>query len=171
MVAKVVSLVLVTALALPAVAAADTPAPAKPAGPNYFAGSSQPNALVFRGAGKRTHHQRLVIGALLGGAALAGGVGVLFHLDSADAADAVSSDIPTGEAWTPGLQADYDRAERSRVGAIVGYALGGALLVGGLVALGLTTPADTVNEVHIVRARPILAPTAGGAVAGLAVGF
>lgn len=169
MFAKVVSLALVTALALPAVAAADTPPPA-PA-PNYFAGSSKPNALVFRGAGKRTHRERLVIGALFGGAALAGGLGVLFHLDSAAAADAVSSDIPTGEAWTPGLQADYDRAGRSRIGAIVGYALGGALLVGGLVALGLTTPADTINEVHIGRARPILAPTAGGAVAGLAVGF
>lgn len=165
MLAKVVaSLALVGALALPQVAHADTPAST-----DYFAAPATPNQLVFRGAGKRSARQRLVIGALFGGAAVAGGVGALFHLRSAAAADAVSSDIPTGEAWTPAHQADYDRAGSARVGAIVGYSVGGALLVAALIALGVTTPADTINEVHI--ARPTVAPTAGGAVAGLAVGF
>src|SRR5687768_16841315 len=92
--------------AAPAHAAADDPPP-----PDYFAQQPAPGELKFRESRHRPRGQVALIAGLAGGALLAGGLGLWFHLDSRDAADEVSAiGELTGRAWTADRQEVYDRA-------------------------------------------------------------
>ncbi len=111
--------------------------------PDYFAKPNEGSTIKVKRTKSRTTNQRLLIGGLLAGAALGIGVGVYYHLDSRDAANAVSAnDDLTGETWTPELQATYDRAGTSGTIAIVGYAIGAAFLGGTIVAAWKTQPGE-----------------------------
>jgi hypothetical protein len=112
----------------------------------------------------RTKKQRVVILSLLGGAAVFGGVGLLFHLDSRSASDEVSAvGAHTGRVYDAALDDTRNRALRSRNLAIAGYAVGGAALVGALVAVIITEPGTEVFTVGTEAATPVsLAPRPGG---------
>jgi len=143
------------ALAPAAPALADEPPPAS----DYFQKAPSSTAITFRTPGRRTTGQRVLVWGLLGGAAVAGGVGVWFHLDSYRAAGEVSEDSMSSGVWTDEHQATYDRAGTSGTVAIVGYSVSAALLVGSAVAAWLTQPADQAVTLEPVR---------GGAVVGKA---
>jgi hypothetical protein len=85
---------------------------------------------------------------------------VYWHLDSRDAANAVSADEFTGEAWTDEKIGLVDRADRSKTRATVAYALGGALLIGAIATWILTEPE---SETAIIRTGGLgVAPVEGG---------
>jgi hypothetical protein len=110
--------------------------------------------------GERSRDNKLMLGGLAGAAALAGGIGLYFHLDSRDAVDQVSANIPTGKPWTPARADLVERAESSRTNAIVAYSIGGAILTGAIVAFIVTEPA---SETSVIRTTSIV-PARGGAV-------
>lgn len=122
--------------------------------------------IVIEIPGERTLEQKLLVGGIAGAGALASALGAYFHLDSRDAANEVSSDTYTGHAWTSEDVALVDRADRSRTRAIVGYSIGGTLLVGAIVAFILTDPP---SETAVIRPHgrgsATIAPTEGGAMA------
>lgn len=118
--------------------------------------------------GERTTDNLMLVGGLAAGAVVVGGLGLYFHLDGKSASEKVSSDVFGGEEWTADDAALFDQAERSRTKAIVAYSVGGALLVGAIVALIVTEPPSetTVLRPRAVRVIPTVAPAAGGAVLG-----
>lgn len=122
--------------------------------------------IVIEIPGERTMEQKVLVGGLAGAGVIAGAIGVYFHLDSRDAADEVSSDKFTGHAWTTEDVALVDRADRSRTRAIVGYSVGGALLIGAIVAYIVTDPP---SETAIIRPHgkgsAMVTPIEGGAMA------
>ena len=119
--------------------------------------------------GERSRNNKLFVGGLLAAGVIASGLGVYWHLDSRDASDAVASDEFTGEAWTDDKVALVDRAERSRTRAIVAYSIGGAFLIGTLVAYIITDPK---SETAIIQTGAIVAPTTdGGAMVSKAWSF
>ncbi len=117
--------------------------------------------------GERSAENKLLLGSLAGASLIAGALGAYFHLDSRSASDDVSASKFTGHAWTTDDQDLVDRADRSRSRAIVGYSVGGALLIGAAVAFIVTEPKaeTTVIRPH-GRGSPSVAPTEGGAVLG-----
>lgn len=146
-------------------AARPVAADAPPAPVDYFAAPAASTAVTVRRHGARTTRQRLAIAGLVAAAGVGVGVGAWFHLDSRDAADAVSADTgPIGEAWTERWQATYDRAAASGDKAIVGYAVGGALLGAALVVAWRTRPGDETTVLTPDAPRASVAPTPGGAI-------
>lgn len=136
---------LVAALALPARA------------DDYF---SQEEEITFEIDRSRSRGERITVASLLGGAVVAGGVGVLFTLDAADKADEVSATGKhSGLVYTPEREETRRDAIRSRRFAIAGYAVGGGLLVAGITAFILTDPG---TETMLVSSRTALVPTDGG---------
>jgi len=123
--------------------------------------------IVIEVPGERTMDNKLLLGGLAGAGFLVGAVGAYFHLDSRSAANDVSSAKYTGHAWTSEDEALVDRADRSKTRAIVGYSVGGALLIGAVVAFIVTEPRSETTVIHPHgRGSPTLAPTSGGAVLG-----
>lgn len=126
--------------------------------------------IVIQTPGERTGRQIALAAGLAGGAALLGGIGLYFHLDSKSASDELSADRATNQAWSPALQDTYDRAHRSRVAAGVFYGVGGALVVASVVTLILTEPKTETTILHPRAAGgaplPMVALGPDGAVLG-----
>lgn len=135
---------------------------------DYFGGEEN-GRVVYRIDGSRTKRQRVIIGALAGGAVAFGGIGLLFHLDSRSASNEVSAvGDHTGRTYTQALDDERSRAVRSRKLAIAGYAVGGALVIGTAIALVLTEPdAELIRVDDQPQPSPVsVAPLPGGAVVG-----
>ena len=129
------------------------------------------DTLSFKVDRERNTRQRILIASLFGGAVVVGGVGLLFHIDSKNKADEVSTDSGrhTGRVYTEELDDTRRAGLRSRNLAIASYALGGGLLVGTLVAYLLTDPGQ--ETIHVSTepepgARLLVEPTEGGALVG-----
>jgi hypothetical protein len=122
--------------------------------------------IVIEIPGERTMEQKLFVGGLAGAGLLVGAIGAYFHLDSREAANDVGSDTYTGHAWTAEDRALVDQADRSRTRAIVGYSIGGGLLIGAIVAYILTDPPSETAVIHPHgRGSAMVTPTEGGAMA------
>lgn len=119
--------------------------------------------IVVETPGERSTSNKLLCGGLAAAGLVAGALGVYWHLDSRDAADAVSADTFTGRAWSAEDVALVDQADRSKTRATVAYGLGGALLVAAVVTFIVTDPP---SERSVIRTGAIVAPTSGGAVVG-----
>jgi hypothetical protein len=115
---------------------------------------------------ERSLGNKLLLAGLAGGGAIAGGIGVYFHLESRDAANAVAADSFTSMAWTPEDQANVDRAEDNRGKAAIAYGIGGGLLVAAIVTLIVTEPKAETIVITPNRPMPIVAPAEGGALLG-----
>lgn len=115
---------------------------------------------------ERSLGNRLLLAGLAGGGAIAGGLGVYFHLESREAANAVASDGATGTAWTADDQANLDRAGDNRTRAAIAYGIGGGLIVAAIVAAVLTEPAQETTVIIPRGPAPTVAPAEGGAVLG-----
>ncbi len=123
--------------------------------------------VVIEIPGDRSIENKLFLGGLAGAGLIAGALGAYFHLDSSSATDDVSSNKFTGHAWTAEDQELVDRADRSRSRAIVGYSVGGVLLIGTIVAYIVTAPKSEKAVIHPHgRGSPTVAPTEGGAMLG-----
>jgi hypothetical protein len=164
---------IVTALLASAVAVAGSVRTAS--AQDYFGDDAPDDKIQFRTDIPRTTEQRIVIASLFGGAALFGGLGLLFHLDSRSKSDEVSAaGEHTGLIYDPSLEDTRKGALRSRTLAIVGYSLGGALVIAGAVALYLTEPGTRVVTVGEEKdepkpANPVpvsIVPIEGGAMVG-----
>lgn len=102
------------------------------------------------------------ISGVAGAGAIFGGLGVYFHLDSRTQSDKVSAGKATSRPWSPADQAAVDQAASDRTKAAVFYGVGGALLIGAVVAMIVTDPGSTKTIIHPHTA---IAPTPGGAIA------
>ena len=124
--------------------------------------------IVIETPGERPLENKLLVGGLAGAGVLASALGLYFHLDSRSASSDVSASKFTGHAWTADDQALVDRADRSRGRAIIGYSVGGALLIVAAITLIVTEPRSETTVIHPHRARsiPVVAPTEGGALFG-----
>ena len=130
-------------------------------------------SLAFTVDRERNSRQRILIASLFGGSILFGGVGLLFHIDSKNKADEVSTGAGrhSGRIYTEELD-DIRRAGiRSRNLAIASYAVGGGFLVGTFIAYLLTDPGQ--ETIHVgteadrgAGARLLVEPTDGGALVG-----
>lgn len=134
------------------------------------AGAAAPAAadreIVIETPGERSPANKALLVGLAGAGVLAGGLGLYWHLDSRSAADEVSASVFTGEAWTSEDVASVEQAERARTRAAVAYGIGGAFVVGALVALIVTEPAPERTVIRPRSATPTVAPTEGGALVG-----
>jgi hypothetical protein len=126
----------------------------------------RPREIVIDVPGERTRNQKILVGSLSGAGALAGLIGLYFHLDSKSATDKVSAKVTVGRAWSADDQALVDQAERSRSRATIGYSVGGVCLIGGIVALILTVPKSERNVI-----RPHFAANEHGGVIGGALAW
>ncbi len=125
------------------------------------------NEIVIETPGERSGQDKVIVGSLAGAGAIVAGIGLWFHLDSRSASSEISAHKYTGRAWTADEAAAADRADSSRRGAMVGYTVGGALLVGAIVALIVTDPGSETTVIKPRRAAaPVFAPTHGGALLG-----
>lgn len=133
-------------LVVAALATAVSPATAR--AEDYFGGDGPP-AMTFRTQKARTRNQRLLLAGLFGGGVVAGGAGVLFHLDSRSKSDQISALPPdhTGRIYTDDVDDTRRGALRSRTLAAVGYGAGVAFLVAGVIAWSLTEPPTEVVTV------------------------
>lgn len=121
--------------------------------------------IVITSPGERSTNNKLLLAGLAGAGVIAGGIGLYFHLDSRSASNDVNASLFTGEAWTAEDAALVEQADRSRSRAIVGYSIGGAFLIGAVVALIVTEPASETIVIQ-PKASPTVTPTPGGAVVG-----
>ena len=169
---------LVPSVALAQPAAPDpAPAPAPTSGPPGTTvptmrpqpDSSGGKDIVITVAGERSRNNIIVLSSIAGAGVLLGAVGLYYNLDARSAANDVSSLEGGHIAWTPALQAKYDQAHDSSTKAEVFYGLGGAVVIGAIVGLILTSPADQTTVIHPHTA--VVAPTPGGAVVGTAWSF
>lgn len=140
--------------------------------PGYFQqGGSE--ALTFKVDRERNTRQRILIASLFGSSVLFAGVGVLFHIDSKNKSDDVSTDAGrhSGRVYTEELDDARRAGVRSRNLAIAGYAVSGGFLIGTLVAYVLTDPGQETVQVGTEAATGsgrtlVVAPTDGGALIG-----
>jgi hypothetical protein len=95
-----------------------------------------------------------------------GGLGLYWHLDSQTAADDVGSVTFTGNAWTAEDVALVDQADRSRTRAVVAYSVGGALVIGAIIAFIATDPPTETFTIRPRGGTPTVVPTQGGAMLG-----
>ncbi len=141
--------------------------------PDYF-GNSDADEIKIRLDRPRSTTERIVIGALLGGALVVGGLGVGFHLDSRAIADELAADGPTGLVYTQELEDRRRSGVRSGHLASASYTVGGLLLIGSLAALIITQPE---SEVLTVDGQPDKTPVTlvpmpgGGAIVGATWSF
>jgi hypothetical protein len=137
-----------------------------PGDPTYRANVVSPDRaiVVTSSAPRSVQNIALSAGIATAGIVLAG-VGLYYNLDSRDAANAVSPQGPTGQAWTAADQADYDRAHSSGVKAGVFYGVGGGLLIAAVVTWIATAPGEQ-HEVIRPHTTPTVMPTPGGALIG-----
>ena len=148
-----------------------SPGPAL-AGGDYFGEDAPEDQITFRKYKERSNRQRLIIGALFGGAALFGGVGLYFNFDARSKSDEVSVvGNHTGLTYTQDLEDTRTGALRSRNVAIASYSVGGLFLIGAIVAFYLTDPGSEVVSVGDEEPPgptvPVtVAPIPGGAVVG-----
>lgn len=112
----------------------------------------------------RSRNTVIGLAAGAGVTAILAGVGLYYHLDSRDASNQLSAHKATGEVWTAERQDAFDRAHSSAVTAGVFYGIGGAVLIGTIVALVLTEPKEETTVIHPHTA--LVAPTQGGAIVG-----
>ncbi|MDQ3367970.1 MAG: hypothetical protein M3680_21300, partial [Myxococcota bacterium] len=124
--------------------------------------------LVVEIPGERSTQTLAVVGGIAAAGLLGSALGLYWHLDSRDAADAVSSSRFAGRAWTSAQVDLVDRAERSKTRATVAYAVGGALVIGAVVAFIVTNPE---SQREVIRTGATIVPTEGGAVASKAWSF
>ncbi len=122
--------------------------------------------IVIETPGERPPTTRAVLGGLLGAGLVVGALGVYWHLDSRSAADDVSSQKFTGKAWTSEDIALADQADRSKTRATIAYGIGGALLIGAVIAFIATDPRSETVVITPTRGTPTVAPVQGGAVLG-----
>ncbi|MDB4960378.1 MAG: hypothetical protein JWP01_377 [Myxococcales bacterium] len=122
--------------------------------------------ISFESKGERSTTTRILLGSLLGAGVIAGGLGVYWHLDSKSASDDVGAVTFTGKAWTAEDVALVDQADRSRTRAAVAYGIGGALVLGAIIAFIATDPPTETVVITPRRGTPTLTPTDGGATLG-----
>jgi hypothetical protein len=124
--------------------------------------------IVVEVPGERSLTTKLAIGGVAAAAVLAGAIGLHYNLDARSAADEVSASLFTGKAWTTKQAALDARASRSSTRAGIGYGVGGALLIGAIVAFIVTDPK---TEKSVIRTSPAITPLQGGALLGGAWSF
>lgn len=148
---RLVSAMVVAALLAPAASAS--------AG-DYFGQDAPSHEISYRVDNPRTTRQRIVLGALFGGAALASGIGLAFHLDSRSKSnDVTETGELSGRTYDPAVDATRRGALRSRTRAIVAYGIGGALAAAGVVALILTDPGSHEVKVGKKKQESVPPPT------------
>ncbi len=129
----------------------------------------RPREIVIEVPGVRSKQTRLVLGSLLAAGAAAGALGVYFHLGSQSAANDVSEEVFNGQTWTSARQARLEEGEQARGRAGIAYAVGGAFVIGAIVALIATEPK---SEQAVIRPRHAgVTPVPGGAIAGAGWSF
>jgi len=129
----------------------------------------RPREIVIDVPGVRSTRTKIVLGSLLAAGAIGGIAGVYFHLGSRSAANDVSETVFNGQTWTPERQARLEEGDRDKGRAGVAYAIGGAFVVGAIVALIVTEPS---SERAVIRPRHAgITPVPGGAVAGAGWSF
>jgi hypothetical protein len=129
----------------------------------------RPREIVIDVPGVRTPSQKIVLGSLIAAGVIGSAVGLYFHMESRSAANEVSESVFNGKTWTPERQDRFDDGERAKSRAAVGYAIGGAFVVGALVALIVTEPS---TERAVIRPRHAgVVPVPGGAIAGAGWSF
>lgn len=131
------------------------------------------DVLTFKVDRERTARQKIFIASMFGGTVLFGGIGLLFHIDSKNKSDEVSTGAGrhTGRVYTEELDDTRRAAIRSRNLAIASYALAGGFLIGTFVAYLVTDPGQETIRVGTQAADPsgarlLVAPTEGGALVG-----
>ena len=124
------------------------------------AAAGDPHDIVVEIPGERSTTNIIVLGGVTGAAAIAGIIGVYFHLDSRTISNDLSSSKATGKAWTPDDVKKESQASDDRTRAAVAYSIGGALLVGAAVAFIVTEP---TSEHRIITPHTAVQPTQGGA--------
>lgn len=122
----------------------------------------KPREIVIVVPGERSTNNKLVLGAVLGVGVIAGAVGVYYHLDSRTASNDVEAVQFEGEAWTQEEVDLVERAERARGRAAIGYAVGGAFVIGAIVAFIVTEPKA---ERAVIRTGASASLVPGGAMA------
>jgi hypothetical protein len=160
------------ALAVPGPALADEPqpGPATMTPPTDDGPMVRPRTrrrdIVVEIPGERSLPTKLAVGGIAAGGVLAGVVGLYFHLDSRSAVDNVDAGRFVGKPWTQDQVDQVDRAARSRTRAAIGYGVGGALVIGAVIAFIVTDPKSETSVIHTTRATPIVSPVPDGAVVG-----
>jgi len=129
-----------------------------PTTPDYFQGT-QTNAVRIRKDRPRTRSQRLLVGGLLGGAALFTGAGLYLHYDSHQIAKALSATRPKNVRWSGDLADRYARGQTRGTLAIASYGVGVALVAAAVVVWIKSDPGSETVEIS----RPLtIAPLPGG---------
>ncbi len=122
--------------------------------------------IVITTPGERTTKNIAVIASVAGLGTLLGGLGLYFHLQSRDDSNQVEATNPTSKPWTPADQSAFDSAHSARTDAAIFYSLGGAMIIGALVALIVTDPKEETSVIHPHSTVPTIVPMPGGAMLG-----
>ena len=136
-----------------------------PATPDYFGRASKPGTISYQDDGDRSPSDRHLIVGLYVGAAVVGGLGLYFHLDSRAAANDVSNQNEATGPWTAALQSTYDRGHHDGELAEISYGVAGSLLLGAIIATWWTQPKPRTAQVDVSRIpTPVVSPTRNGGV-------
>jgi len=123
--------------------------------------------IVIHTSGERTTNNIITLWSVAGAGVLIGGIGLYYNLDARSASNDVNAVSQAHLPWTPQLQAKYDQAHDSSTKAAVFYSIGGAVVVGAVVAAILTQPKDETTVIHPHgTGTATVAPLPGGGVVG-----
>jgi len=122
--------------------------------------------IVIETPGERSTNAKILLAGLVGAGLVVGGSGVVWHLDSREASDELSTGKFTGKAWTHEDIALFEQADRSKTRATIAYSIGGALLIGAAIAFIVTDPGSETTVITPSRTTPTVSGTEGGAVLG-----
>lgn len=164
------------AAGLVAVGSGRAAAQAAPSSQDYFT-EQKSNRLTYRVEGERTRTAKIALWSMAGATLVTGGLGVVFNLQSRDAANDVRAltGEHTGLVYTRELDQRRQDAETYGTVATVFYAVGGALALGTIVTFIVTSPPDRLEEYKSGAdsrvAGPYVVPVDGGAVLGAGWSF
>jgi hypothetical protein len=130
---------------------------------DYFEKQAQTKAVTVTRTTSRTVPELAILWGLVGAGAVGVGLGVRWHLDSRDAADAVSAnDERIVGVWTDELMDAHDRAATAGNRALAAYVVGTVFLAGAFGWAFWTRPRER---------QVVLVPVEGGAAASAAWRF
>lgn len=122
----------------------------------------KPREIVINVPGERSTTNRLTLLSLLGAGVIGGAVGLYFHLDSRDSAEALDSRRFSGDVWTPDRAALVEDNDRARQRATIGYAIGSVFAIATIVTFIVTEPP---SQRTVIRTGASASLVPGGAIA------
>jgi hypothetical protein len=134
---------------------------------DYFDRKPEKTEVKYRVANPRSTNNRIVLASLAGTSLVSFAAGILFHSSRNSSADKVEADNFTGETWTSGKRAAYDKSRRHGRYAVASYAVGSALVIATITYYLFSDPGERIVTEGEAGPSPFVIPTSSSLAGGV----